>query len=122
MPLEWTPARRRSFIISVLRSGTRRWPPKHNVLAAAFTEKKKNQKSGRLAKHFLCAKCKQEYTSTNVQVDHIKPIAGVDGFTTWDDFIERLFCSEDNLQVLCVECHAAKTAKEKAKRKKNETK
>ena len=79
------------------------------------TEKKINVKSGRLAQHFKCAKCNNEFTSKDVQVDHIKPI----GFDkTWDEFINGLFCEADNLQVLCVVCHKAKTLTEKKKKEK----
>lgn len=102
----------------MLRQGTRRYPPKYNVLNAAKTEKKKNEKSGRMAQHYRCAQCKKEYTSTNVQVDHIRPVVDVkDGFVDWNTFIERLFCEEDNLQVLCTGCHDKKSKKERAKRK-----
>jgi hypothetical protein len=33
-------------------------------------------------------------------------------------FVERLFCEQDNLQVLCVSCHDKKTLKEKQLKKK----
>lgn len=119
---EWTPARVKSFIISVLRSGTRRWPPKYTTLNNAKTEKKINVKTGRLAQHYLCNSCKEEFTSTNVEVDHIQPIASIDGFTTWDEFISRLFCGEENLQVLCRTCHSEKSKKERSENRKNTTK
>jgi hypothetical protein len=33
-----------------------------------------------------------------------------------DNFVERLFCEEDNLQILCKDkCHQAKTNKERGK-------
>ena len=114
--VEWTPGRIKSFITSVLRAGSRKWPPKYQCLADAYVDTRINKKSGRLAKHYKCAKCKKLFTSTNVQVDHIEPIVGPDGFTTWDNFIERLFCPIDNLQVLCTECHSAKTKKERKKK------
>ena len=113
--LEWTEGRKKSFITSVLRSGSRRWPPKYEVLANAYTETKINPASGRLAKHFKCAICGGTFTSTNVEVDHINPIIGSRGFTTWDDFIERLYCSIENLQVLCTPCHKEKTKRERGK-------
>jgi len=48
-----------------------------------------------------------------VQVDHIIPVIDpATGFTTWDAFIERLFCDRDNLQVLCTSCHDIKTKEE----------
>jgi len=115
---DWSPARVKSFIISVLRSGTRRWPPKYLCLAEAYTEKKINPKTGRLAKHFLCNICKEEFTSTNIQVDHIIPVAAIDGFTTWDDFINKLFCGKENLQAVCKQCHNIKSQAEKKQRKK----
>ena len=110
---EWTEGRFNSFVTSILRSGSRRWGPKYQTLNAAKTEKKTNVKSGRLAQHFLCAECNEEYVAKDVQVDHIVPI-GVE--KTWDEFIDGLFCEGDNLQVLCVPCHKIKTTKEKKKK------
>ncbi len=79
----------------------------------AKTEKKINLKTGRLAQHFRCSTCKQEFTSKDVQVDHTKPIGpGL----SWDEFIESLFCEKENLQVLCVPCHKEKTKREKVKK------
>jgi 5-methylcytosine-specific restriction endonuclease McrA len=111
--LEWTPARRHSFIVSVLRTGTRRWPAKYQALEKAKTEKKINVRSGRMAQHYLCAMCKEEYSSTGVQVDHITPVVGEEGFVSWDLYVERLFCEASNFQILCVTCHSIKTAKER---------
>lgn len=114
---EWTPARKKAFIISVLRSGSRRWPPKYQTLNEAKTEKKINVLTGRLAQHYKCMKCKNDFSAKMVQVDHIKPIVvPKDGFVDWNTFIDRLFCEQDNLQVLCVPCHKIKTLKEKEKR------
>lgn len=107
---EWTQGRFNSFVTSILRSGSRRWGPKYQTLNAAKTEKKTNVKSGRLAQHFLCATCNKEFVAKDVQVDHIIPI-GTE--KTWDQFIDGLFCEEDNLQVLCIPCHKIKTKAEK---------
>lgn len=113
--MDWSEARKRSFIVSVLRAGTRRWPPKYECLNAAKTEKKLNPKTKRIAQHYLCAACGEEFTQKDVQVDHIVP-ARVDGFKTWDDFISRLFCEIDNLQVLCITCHKEKSKQERTSR------
>lgn len=115
--LTWTEGRRKAFITSLLRSGFRKYPAKFEALKAAFTSKKLNKKSGKQANHYRCNKCKKEFTSTNIQVDHINPVVDVkEGFISWDKFIERLFCDSSNLQVLCLSCHAKKTANEKRKR------
>lgn len=111
---DWTPARRHSFIVAVLRAGTKRWPPKFITLEEAKTEKKTNVLTGRMAQHYKCKKCKKDFPLTGVQVDHKVPVVGRDGFTTWDEYINNLFCSIDNLQVLCKACHSVKTKKEKA--------
>jgi 5-methylcytosine-specific restriction endonuclease McrA len=75
-------------------------------------------KSGRNAKHFKCAKCKRDFPQKDVTVDHIIPVVGPEGFVSWDEFIKRLFCSTNNLQVVCIPCHATKTKKETLERKK----
>ena len=116
---EWTEARRHSFIVSTLRAGTKRWPPKWATLEAAKTEKKKNRKTGREAQHYFCTGCGEDFPAKEVTVDHIDPVVDPEtGFVSWDVFIERLFCSEDNLQVLCKECHKLKSALERKQRKK----
>ena len=117
---EWTEGRIKSFIVATLRQGSRRWPPKYETLNDSKTEKKINKKTGRIAQHYLCASCEDEFTSKDVEVDHIKPVIDPKkGFTTWDDYVARLFCGKDNLQVLCKTCHKEKTAKEKATAKKH---
>ncbi len=116
---EWTEARFKSFVVSALRTATQRWPPKYAVLDAAFTERKTNVKTGKLAKHFQCNECKKEFVAKEVQVDHKKPaVDPKKGWQGWDTFIDRLFCEEQNLQVLCVSCHKVKSALEKEQRKK----
>jgi 5-methylcytosine-specific restriction endonuclease McrA len=114
----WTQGRFNSFVTSALRGAFRRWPPKFDVLKNAFTGKKVNKKSGKLAAHYLCAECNKEYVAADVQVDHIAPVVDVaTGFVSWDVFITRLFCEEDNLQVLCKPCHKMKSAAERAAKK-----
>lgn len=116
---EWSEARVKSFIVSLIRSGSRRWPPRYETLNEAKTEKKVNVKTGRLAQHYRCAECKQEFTSKDIQIDHINPVVDpAVGFVDWNTFIERMFCSKDNLQVLCKTCHDIKSRSEKACRKK----
>jgi len=116
--VNWTQGRIKSFITSVLRSGWRRWPPKYETLKEASVGKKINKKTNRLAEHYKCAKCKKHFPAKEVNVDHIDSVVGAAGFTTWDEFIARLFCGKENLQVLCKKCHDSKTAKERKERAK----
>lgn len=110
----WTEARFASFIKSALRAASRRWAPIGDV------DKKATTKRG----FRICAGCGEEVPVTEVRdgkrqkntfVDHIVPIVPPEtGFTNWDDVINRMFCEEDNLQVLCYECHTKKSNEERA--------
>jgi len=84
------------------------------VLADAKTERKINPATGRLAQMYLCQHCKQEFSSRDIQVDHIKPVVDPKkGFQTWDIYIDRLFCEKKNFQCLCKICHKVKTKNER---------
>ena len=106
---QWTEARFNTFIKSLLRKGTMRWGPVNTTKKKAWVERGK----------YLCKGCEKVVPLTvdkkkNVFVDHIHPVINpVEGFTTWDDYIERMFCEERNLQVLCKKCHDAKSEKER---------
>lgn len=110
----WTDARYKAFIVSALRAASRRWPPKYETLQEAYVGQLTNPKTKRVSKHYKCKACKEIYPGKEVQVDHIEPVVSTtDGFTTWDAFIQRLFCEKSGLQVLCSQCHSIKTQKEK---------
>jgi len=115
---EWTDARFRSFVTSALRAASRRWPVKYKALKAAFTGRQVNAKTGKLAMHYKCAKCKKLFVAADVQVDHVQPVVDPKkGFVGWDVYIDRMFCEIENLQVLCKPCHKIKTDQEKLERK-----
>ena len=115
--MTWTSGKLKTFITSTLRGGFRKFPPKYETLKEASVGKKINPKSKRLAEHFTCAYCKEAYPAKEVQVDHVQPVVDpVNGFLDWDVYIKRLFCSKENLQVLCSACHDVKTAEERGER------
>lgn len=114
---EWTQSRYESFVKSVLRAGSRKWPPKYKVLNEAKCGKMVNVRSGRLAEHYRCSNCGEPFPSTMVAVDHVEPVVSTSGFTSWDSVISRLFCGVEGLQVLCKECHKVKTKQENEERK-----
>lgn len=117
---EWTAARFRSFVVSALRTATRRWPPKFKALKAAYIGRQVNKKTNKMAMHYSCAHCSRHFVAKDVQVDHIFPVVDPrTGFVDWETYISRLFCEKENLQVLCKPCHSEKTASEKLQRKEN---
>lgn len=109
----WTEARFRSFVMSALRAATVRWAPIAEVRRRARVERGK----------YLCAACESVVPSSvvldgerkkNVFVDHVDPVIDPRlGFMSWDDVVERMFCEDDNLALLCRRCHDEKTAREK---------
>lgn len=111
---QWSEARFQSFIKSLLRKGSQRWGPINSTKKAAWVERGK----------YLCAGCQQVVPLTvggkkNVFVDHIDPVVDTKrGFQGWDEYIERLFCEEENLQLLCSDCHSRKGSEEREERKK----
>ena len=113
----WTDARMRSFIVSTIRGGFGRYPNKYNVLKNAFVSKKVNKDTGRKSAHYRCASCKGIFPSAKVAVDHISPVVDpATGFVDWNTYVDRMFCSESGLQVLCEVCHTQKTKEEREQR------
>ena len=105
----WTTARFWSFIRAGLRSMARRWPPRYEVLKSA----RRACNKGRQRWEFQCKKCKKWYKQTEVEVDHVTPAGSLKDYADLPPFVEKLFCSSDNLQVLCKPCHKRKTISEK---------
>jgi hypothetical protein len=117
---EWTSGKLRTFITGVLRSGFRKFPAKYETLKAASVGKKLNPKTKRMSEHYLCASCNKEFPGKEVQCDHTSPVIDPEiGFVDWDTYIKRMFCSKDNLQILCTICHDEKTARERVIRHEN---
>jgi len=63
---------------------------------------------------YECQICLVNHPSTNINVDHKVPLGkGVyGGLEDADSFSALVYCSWDNLQILCRECHKLKTKEE----------
>ena len=127
-----------SQIRSALRRAFARSPAVQNVKLKARSEHPKYKKDGTLAKkphvRFECAICHKLFKGTEIACDHIDPVIDIEeGFEDWNVFVDRLWCEEDNLQMVCsyklkynelhdgiTSCHNIKTAEENALRKLNE--
>lgn len=115
-------------VFSALRRIFRTYPPYSNVRNRAKEEfyiKSKKGKSLRRVR-FKCEMCGKKYSSKNVAVDHIEPVIGISGLKRqpngdpdFNVYIARLFCSEENLQLLCSPCHANKSKNENKQRNAN---
>jgi len=68
---------------------------------------------------YICSVCEQEVAK--VEIDHFPtPVGPTPGSRvappgyTWDEFMSRLFCGEDNLRAVCKNCHKGITKKQRA--------
>ena len=114
----WSDAKWRSWVVSLLRRGTMKFPPRNEALKAAKTGKKINIKTGRMCEHYKCSGCNLEFPSKEISMDHIHPIVDpYDGFVDWNTYMERMWVSVEKWQPLCKDCHDAKSKKERIQRK-----
>lgn len=112
----------RAWMIGQLRRIFRRYPPFYQVRNTVKEEYSVLSKTGKPMRRvrFTCALCKEKHGNSNIVVDHIHPVIDPkvgfpilpDGSDDWITYISRLFCTIDNLQVLCRTCHDAKSGKE----------
>ena len=75
----------------------------------AFQEKVTRSKSG------------VKRAKTMYELDHKEPVIPYDRYyyeVDMEEFVERTHCDIDNLEVLCIDCHKEKSAKEKTIRSK----
>lgn len=101
-----------SFIRSALRNKSRWWKP-----ITECKQKSRRPYTGpnkRLKFEYQCNECKGWYPEKQINVDHIIPAGTLTCSSDLAGFIERLFCEQENLQVLCERCHDAKTKLERA--------
>ena len=100
-----------SFIRSALRNKSRWWKPITECKQKSrrpYTGPKKRQKF-----EYQCNQCKEWYPEKEINVDHIIPAGTLTCANDLPGFVERLFCEQDNLQVLCEICHNKKTKNER---------
>jgi hypothetical protein len=120
----------KAFIIRELRRAFRRSPlysQTKNRFKADFFETTKTGKKVRRV-HYKCAHCGGFFLdrtgNREIAVDHIEPVIDTKlGWVGYESFVNRLFCSADNLQILCnykgekngkISCHAIKTLQERS--------
>jgi len=67
---------------------------------------------------YECAACHELFNSKEIAVDHRSPVVDIiEGYQGLTIFAERLFCSVENLDCLCKNCHLSKSQIEVQMRK-----
>lgn len=105
-----------SFIRSALRMKSRWWKPIQFVKQKARRNNKSDNK--RLKYEYQCSNCKQWFPDKQIEVDHITAAGSLLRSEDLPGFVERLFCEEEGLRVLCKTCHKEVTNLQRGNRKK----
>lgn len=76
-------------------------------------------KRPRVTKWVRCASCKEPLAGYQADIDHIQPKIPV--YASFDDmsidvYLDKLWCAESNLQILCFSCHKTKSRLETKER------
>lgn len=103
-------------ILSAIKRCFSRSPIHRTVLNNTKTDEKGPKGGAR----YKCQSCGSSFGQREVQVDHIEPIVPIGIMSkdmSWDEIVNRTFCSEDKLQVLCTTCHKEKSKHENQQRK-----
>lgn len=112
----------KEWLIWQLRRLSYKWPPRGKALYEArrsFQEFKRQpgvkpaSVSKRIRSFYECAKCGRVFPRRMVSVDHITPVVDPrTGWTSFEDYLQRLFCSQKGFQILCERDHDNKTKSE----------
>ena len=102
-----------TFIRSALRQKSRWWKP---ITECKLKARRPYKGVNRRQKfEYQCNTCKKWFPDKEINVDHIVGAGSLNCSADLSGFVDRLFCEQDNLQVLCETCHNTKTQLEKQK-------
>ena len=99
------------YILNILRKGTIAWHGRTDCLNKSrkrfLVGEFKNGNPKYLFK-YPCAKCEKWFVRQEVDVDHIDEVGPYQG--DLHAYSKRLYCDQENLQILCKSCHKRKTS------------
>lgn len=114
----------KSYLIRAIRQAFTRSDQYIECKERNRREYNRYKKDGSISKkkdvRYSCECCKKEFKTNEVQVDHKNQVVQLyesANDMTIDNYINRVFCSSLNLQLLCKSCHDDKTKKENKTRK-----
>ena len=85
----------------------------NSICLKEYKIRKDGSKYSKPTSYFICSICLSKHLLKDCKVDHINPIGQYFDFDHTTGFIERLWCTFDNLQGLCDSCHKDKTKQER---------
>tara|TARA_A100000171_G_scaffold53092_1_gene76737 strand:+ start:12822 stop:13265 length:444 start_codon:yes stop_codon:yes gene_type:complete len=100
-----------AFILSHCRRLTNKWKPAYDKLEEG---KRPNESSNkRLKWEYSCEICNNWFPKSFIDIDHIVPCGGINGFEKIEPWFRRALVEKDSYQRLCKDCHKQKTQQEK---------
>ena len=112
-------ARERGLLKGAIRRVFSRSELRRAVIAKSVIEHKDPSRS-RVTKWSRCALCGNPVASYQAEVDHISPLIPLDSSfeaMSLDEVVDRTWCPEYNLNVVCRPCHRAKSKQEMKERR-----
>jgi len=97
------------MIRHILRKRTIYWLPIVNVRNKAKIPYKGPNKRRKFS--FVCERCHLPFPATGVNVHHKIPAGELNCAEDLPGFVTRLFCEEQDLELLCTHCHDAEHKK-----------
>lgn len=113
-------AKERNLVKGALRRVFSRSELRHKALSLASIGDYHHPGRPRVTKWGKCSNCQNMEPLYLMQVDHIDPIIPVKNTLeemNWDEVIERMWCTVENLAVVCKPCHQLKTKTENKERR-----
>lgn len=115
---QWTEARYKGFVVSLLRAGTMRWKPKYDAIKRAFVKDGLNPATGRKCKLHRCEQCSGLFAQGDMHADHIESVVDPEvGFVSWDTYISRMFAEKEGYRAICHACHNTRSQTDNARRR-----
>ena len=105
----------KNWLISALRRASLRYPPaieaRQRTKETYFILSKKGKPMKRVK--YTCEKCgKKDLKSSEMELDHIKPLVTENGFKDWNEYLENFLIDASGFQYICIPCHSEKTKAE----------
>lgn len=113
-------AKERNLVKGALRRLFGRSEIRRNVIEKAIIKGYSDPKRKAVKFWVKCETCGKMEAKSNVQIDHREPLIPIDSSLeemTWDQVVDRLWCDEDNLAIICKPCHRSKSSAEMKERK-----
>lgn len=92
-----------NWIRQLLRRKSMYWKPISNVRNKARIPYKGPNKRRKWS--YVCSSCKKPHDGKSVSVHHVQECGTLSCAADLPRFVERLFCEEDGLILLCNKCH-----------------